>query len=267
MPKRTARAASRTPAPATVVCQISDVHFSIQDPRAWASFRQWHAIVRPDVLAMNGDMIDLGMLSSYRQEDDAPLFAIEQIKEFVRETNSLREECGRLVFMEGNHEARWSRVVGAVAAAGALKGAKGLSLEDQCRAHGLRSDVEWMKESVACPGVMAGHVLLRHGHKQAGKHGGAKHLTANALSKTMGRDVSFGHHHRGMLSFQTSLGRTAFALANPCMVNMQEYNPDGDCQQGFSCFNIDDRGIATPDLIVMNEGRFAWGGMQFDGGC
>jgi len=266
MPRRPRSKAAASPLPSKVIACVSDVHFDIHDVKAWAAFRQWHALVRPDILVMNGDMIDLGMLSHYPQEEDAPLFAIEQIKTFVHEANELREECGRLIFMEGNHEARWTRIVGA-APAGALRGALGLDLQAQCRAHGLRDDVEWNRESTKNRGIQFGQFLFRHGHKQAGKHGGAKHLTANRLTKSMGVSESFGHHHRAAITCQTSHGRTAIAVANPCMVSMQEYNPDGDCQEGFSIYELaaPDYKVATPHLIVMLDGRFSWGGLTFDG--
>ncbi len=267
MTKRKSAAAAREPQPSQIWCQLSDVHYDITDMPTYRAITQWVDFVKPDVLVANGDMIDLGALSKYTQDDDAQLCAIDQIKMFVREMNWFRERCGRVIFSEGNHEARWSRVVGALAAAGALRGAKGLTLKEQCLAHGLDDRIEWRKESKDDRGVRCGQFILRHGDRQAGRFGGAKHLAMNAIDKAMGASLSFGHHHVGQLVCKTSLDRTAIALANPGCVRDQNYHPDSNHQLGFSIFELmaPDFKVATPHLIIALDGRFSHAGLTYDG--
>ena len=263
----TQAAGLRDPDASQIWCHISDFHYNITHWPTYRAICSWIDTVRPDVIVANGDMVDLGMLSKYKQGEFDPLEAIEQVRMFVAETNWMRERCGRLIFQSGNHESRWSAVIGSSAAAGALKGAKGLTLEDQCRAWGLRDDVEWVEESTKYRGVRCGQFVIRHGHRQSGPHGGPKHLTANAITKTMGASTAFGHHHRAAMTCQTSLDRTAIAVANPSCVLDQEYHPDSDHQLGFSLFELmaPDFKVATPHLIIALDGKFSHAGLTYDG--
>lgn len=108
---RSDSAASRTSPATHLVAIVSDIHFSSHDGPSWRAFRLWHAANRPAETIILGDFIDLGMMSRYRQSDDDPLNAIEQVKVFVREANALAAECGLLTVIEGNHDERWGRLV------------------------------------------------------------------------------------------------------------------------------------------------------------
>lgn len=250
-----------------VVAVVSDVHFDLHDARCWRAFRRWHTATRPARTVLAGDMVDLGMLSSYPQEAGAPLRAIEQIQCLVREVNPLATESARVVFLEGNHESRWVReVVGKHAVA--LEGSVGLTFREQCLAHGLDRRVEWVTEQPGVFGVGVGPFVIRHGHKQAGRFGGAVHLAANALTKGMGQSCVMGHHHRAQFVARTAFGRTAIAIANPCMTVEHHYAPGADWQRGFTV--IETHGPhgeqATAYVVVMQpDGSFAHGGVVYTG--
>ena len=209
--------------------------------------------------------MDFGMLSRYMQGSEDPVHAIPQIKLFVQEANALSLETKELVVVEGNHDERWSKIIGVNPQF--LKGAKGLTLEDQCRAHGLSVNVKWVREDTTCKGVACGPFMLRHGHKQAGRFGGAKHIAANRLQKTMGQSEVVGHHHRAQMYCQTAYGRTAISIANPSLTGPHEYAPDADWQNGFTVLEVFGKNDSqcTPHLVVMSAGAFAWGGKVYDG--
>jgi predicted phosphodiesterase len=277
-PARTAIAPPRTPArrtPATprlapasmLACVASDIHFDLHDPRVWRAFVRWVEDWRPRIIVLNGDVLDFGMLSPYPQESDAPTEAVAQIKCFVAEVNPLARLGGtRVVVVYGNHDERWSKMV-CGAGPRAFKGALGLTLEEQCRAQGLDARVEWVKESKSTRGFLLGDVLIRHGHRQAGRFGGGKYLAANRIAKNLGTAEVIGHHHRGQLHAQTAGGRTVVAVANPCMTVDHDYAPDADWQRGFSVVEMHapDFKRATMYPIIMHGGVFAWGGRTYDG--
>lgn len=243
----------------------SDIHFDLHDPAAWAAFRAWHSDIHPHRTVILGDFLDFGMLSRYVQHPEDPVFAIPQIRMFVREANALALEAGQVWVLEGNHDERWDKILGVNPQF--LRGAKGLSLEDQCRAQGLSPHVIWRREDLKYRGVPVGPFNLRHGHKQSGRFGGPKHVAANRLQKTMGQSEVVGHHHRAQLMCQSAYGRTAISIANPALTGPHHYAPDADWQSGFTVletFGEKDQ-HCTPHLVVFSEGAFAWNGKVYDG--
>lgn len=250
------------------VAIVSDIHFDLHDGPTWRAFKKWFADVKPDKLVVLGDFVDLGMMSRYIQGKSAPVHAIPQIQMFVREMNELRDlnPKVKLVICEGNHDERWQKHILGMAPH-VLKDALGLTLEEQCVLQGLRPGFLWTREDLVNKGLQCGPFVLRHGHNQSGKFGGGKHLAANRLTKSMGRSEVFGHFHRAQMVFQTSMGHTACAIANPCMTGDHEYANDPDWQRGFTVLELygpDNKyGNGTP--IVMNNGHFAWNGKVYDG--
>ncbi len=253
---------------ATMVAVVNDIHFDLHDVALWLAFKTWAKAVKPDKIVILGDFLDLGMLSRFALGKDDPLFVIPQIRCFVEEMAELVKYTKELIVVEGNHDERWDKYILGGDKSFALKGALGLTLKEQCYAQGLTTKIKWVREDVLTRGVKCGPYLLRHGHKQArGFGGGGKHLAAARLASTMGENVIFGHHHKAQMFCQTSGGRTAIAIANPCMTNNHDYDPDPNWQRGFTILNLYGPGnkYATPNLIVANDGHFAYHGVVYDG--
>lgn len=253
---------------AELVAIVSDIHFDLHDPATWLAFKKWHAEVKPNKVVVLGDFLDLGMMSRYVQGMNDPLFAIPQIQVFAQEMNELvkANPSGEFIVVEGNHDERWTKVIlGAVPHI--FKGAIGLTLKEQCYSQGLNKSVRWLKEDTLVSGVKCGPFVLRHGHNQQAKFGLGKHLAATRLSKTLGVSEVFGHYHRAQMFCQTALGKTAIAIANPCMTGAHDYNKDPDWQRGFTILELygPDNCYATPHVIVTNNGHFAWNGKVYDG--
>lgn len=247
------------------VAIVSDIHFNLHHEATWRAFRKWHADVKPEKTVILGDFLDFGMLSKYIQGMNDPIFAIPQIQTFVKEVNPLIKDTKELIIVEGNHDERWDRLLGTVPHI--YQGAIGLTLKDQCHAQGLSKKVTWIREDTIVRGVQCGPFVLRHGHNQAGRFGGGKHLAANRLAKSLGVSEVFGHHHRAQIFCQTAHGRTAIAVSNPCMTGDHDYSKDPDWQRGFTVLELygPDKMYASPYLIIMNNGHFAWHGKVYDG--
>lgn len=248
-----------------LVAIASDVHFDLESPAHWGAFRAWHRAVRPAITVLDGDMVDLGMLSHYPQEKGAPIRAVEQIKKMVAEVNPLADEAGEVYFVDGNHDSRWEREV-LNRHAIAFDGALGFTFRDQCLAQGMDPRIKWVREQPGTLGVPVGPFMIRHGHKQASRYGGAQHLAANAIAKGMGQSVVMGHHHRAQLFCRSAYGRTAIAIANPCLTREHHYAPDADWQRGFTILELHGPKSehATPYVVIMQEdGSFSWGGRVY----
>lgn len=249
-----------------IVAVVSDIHFDLHHEPTWRAFRKWHKEAKPYRTVILGDFLDLGMMSRYTQGMDDPTAAIPQIKEFIVEANALLKECKELVIVEGNHDERWTKLVlGNVPSV--FKGALGLTLEEQCYAQGLSKKVKWIREDTVNKGLQCGPFVLRHGHNQSGRFGGGKHLAANRIMKSLGQSEVFGHHHRLQMFCQTSRGRTAVAVSNPCMTGDHEYLKDPDWQRGFTILELygPDNAYGTAHPILVQDGVFALGGKVFDG--
>lgn len=246
-----------------IVSVVSDIHFDLHDVPTWRAYRKWHSRVRPARTIIGGDFLDLGMMSKFTPGAHDSRDPIAQIKCFVEEVNALVKEAGTVELIDGNHEERWAKYV-LGAAPDVLKDAKGFSLREQCVAQGMSESVVWHQEGESFLGIQIGHITFRHGHKQSGRFGGAKHLCANRITKSLGVSEAFGHHHRAQMFWQTAHGRTVVAIANPCMTKPHAYAQDADWQLGFSKYEIVN-GHAFPHVIVMNKGVFADGGRVYDG--
>ena len=255
-----------------LVCIFSDVHFDNEHKAAWAAFRSWHNEYRPAITIANGDIVDLGMLSRYEQSADDPVYAIDQIKVAVGQLNELSEECGKLIYVPGNHGERWEKAIFGTKAQ-ALKGAAGMTLREQMYAQGLKPSIKWVAETATCPGVYVGRkaVLVRHGHRQAGGWG-IKNIAAAHLSKFPTVSTVVGHHHRAQLMGRTSLGKTVVAIANPHLSGDHDYNTSPDWQRGFTILEFYGRKRLrdcvdfTPQVVIMDEkGRFAYNGKVYGG--
>jgi predicted phosphodiesterase len=240
---------------------VSDIHFPHHHRAGWEAFLAWCRDNRPRRVVINGDGLDFEALSRFAKTPEN-VHAIDEIKVMVYEVNRLAAVCGEVFYQEGNHDERWSGIVAAVAIH--LKGAIGLTLEEQCRFQGLDARVRWVREDVHNLGTQIGPFRIRHGHKQS-KGFGPKHISATRLAKSMGHNEIVGHHHRAQLMCQTAFGKMAIAIANPSLTAPHAYAPGADWQSGFTvveCFGDD----ATAYPVVMTlDGRFAWGGRVYDG--
>ena len=247
-----------------ICCVVSDIHFDLHDRPAWRAFRKWHADVRPDKTVVLGDFVDLGMMSRYASHRDDPVHAIPQIQCCVTEMNALVEECEELLMIEGNHDERWDKLV--LSAGPALKDALGLTLREQFFSQGLDERVSYYKEDTKYRGIKLGPFMLRHGHRQ-GRSWGPKHLSYNRLVNNAFQNEIFGHYHKAQQFSVTANGRTATAIANPCMTGDHEYNPDPNWQRGFTIVEVygPDNKYANAHPIVMNKGTFAYNGVVYDG--
>ncbi len=250
-----------------VVAIVNDIHFDLHDPATWNAFKAWAKATKPAKVVVLGDFLDLGMISRYEIGQSDPLFAIPQIQCFVAEMEELSKYTKELVIIEGNHDERWAKYL-AGSKPFALRGAIGLSLKEQCFAQGLTKKAKWMQEDMLVRGVQVGPFLLRHGHNQArGFGGGGKHLAANKIMKSMGENEVFGHHHKAQLFCQTSGGKTAIAIANPCMTGTHGYDIDPNWQRGFTvldCYGPGNK-YATPHLVIAQDGHFSYNGIIYDG--
>ncbi|TXH58703.1 MAG: hypothetical protein E6Q97_01545 [Desulfurellales bacterium] len=243
---------------------VGDIHFDLHHRNAWEAFVRCVWETNPDEIVINGDFLDFGMLSRYPQDAGDPLHAIEQIKVFVSELRRITERAGKITVIEGNHDERWYKITSSVPPE-TLKGAMGLSLREQCLHHGMSPSVNWIREATNLRGYRVGTYLIRHGHKQQGRFGGPMHIAANRLNKNNGQSEIVGHHHRAQLFCRTAGGKTAVAIASPCMAKQMNYALDPDWQLGFVAIESAPKFSTAYPVIMDDDGAFCFRGHIYDG--
>ena len=259
-----------TPERPYIIGVLSDMHVGIIHRPTLEACEDWCADVQPDELFLNGDTFDFASLSTYPKDEDALACAIEEIVEGVKIINRLKKHTKRMRIQWGNHCKRWEKtLIGANAQA--LKGAKGLTLKDQCQAQGLDKDIEWVKETAETPGVwLSRDLIARHGDMQSGKFGGCINIATNRLNRNNGVSEIVGHHHRAQIAYRTAHGRMSFAMALPTMAKMENYMPGADWQRGWATLSlhktprssdkIHSSVLIQPDVVVVQDGIGMWGG-------
>lgn len=247
---------------------FNDAHFPMHDVPTWNAMVKCIKDLKPDQVIGNGDLIDFNMLSSFPQEREASIYAIDQIRSMVEHINPLTKHCNKVTFLQGNHDDRWNKIIGG-SLDPRLKGARGLSLEDQCYNQGLDKKINWVEAEMISEGVQLGPFTIRHGDKQCrGRFGGGKHLCATRLANSMGKSEIVGHFHRAQMFCQSSHDRgDVIVIANPCMTGDHGYAHDPNWQRGFTIVEMygPDNMYATAHLIVVNKGHFAFAGKVYDG--
>lgn len=253
------------PARASKLCAVvNDIHWPAVREGCWNAFRAWHRDWRPSVTVINGDALDFEPISSHPKSIHTPTEIASSIETFVVELNALACEAGRVVFLPGNHERRLSRYLGG-ATPQALKGLRGLTLQEICVAHGLRRDVEWVHESAAVQGFRFADFLIRHGDGQSSRFGGGVNPAQTQLRRSFGQSIAFGHTHRAGITTATAGGRTFFGVANGCFQAPADYAPDAAWERSFLVLEAlaPDYVHATPTLVVMQGSRFSYGGRTY----
>lgn len=246
------------------VAMVSDIHIPHHMPAEWQAFRLWHADARPTVTIINGDFLDLEQLSTFDKDPSSSIRVIPEIQAFVREANALAAECGTLHIIEGNHEARWGKAMKDLA--GRLYGAVGLTLREQCRAQGLDASVQWHIEDQHWRGMEVGQMTIRHGHLDAGRFGGGEHIAASLLKKTLGRSITVGHHHTvQMIVTRNDRGELVQASCNGTFEKPAGFAPNNKWVYGFHIYEKCDPDWCTVHPIVIEKGRFGYGGKVYNG--
>lgn len=248
-----------------VIAVISDVHWPHTHLATWRAFRAWHAEVRPHRTIVLGDFFDLPMLSTFDPEPDQGVQLLPPLKSGAHQLRELSEECGRLDFVEGNHEHRYHRKVVAPLTLQLAGLEHCVSLQALCRVHGLPESIVWHVEQPPEPTIRVGNWVLRHGHRQSGRWGGGVMPARSLLLKEAHRTWSalVGHYHRPQIVTQ---GDRTYAV-NPHMEADVSFTGgiDGWCRGWSVLYRDVDRDWCHIVQHRSNDGRFVIGGRVYDG--
>ena len=248
------------------VLLFSDTQIPNQDKKLFKGMFKFIKDFKPDLIVLNGDILDVTTLSKYDLPADFPYTFADEIKEANRFLDELQANARKanpavsFVFRGGNHEQRVSDYLNRNAPR--LVGVKNKNNEELVSLENLLDlkgrDIAWIpykgdKQEVA-------DVLLHHGNRVS-KHAGA---TAMAYLNDLGRSSITGHTHRAGLVFKTLFDRVIWGmeLGSTCVrKHKSEYTKDPNWQNAFGVIIVDHKShVAYPTLIPVLDGTFNFGG-------
>lgn len=225
---------------------LNDIQFPFHSPVLYGLVVPFVLDLKPDVIALNGDIVDMYSVSDF---DKDPLTQAR-----LEDEIALAEELmGRLsnipgkVWLGGNHEDRLRRYIWRHAQA--FAGLSELSFQRLFRLADY--GFGWVDYGEF---TMLGKLLVTHGDLVR-VHSG---MTARAHFDKHGTNILTGHTHRLGAYYRTRRGRPYVAYENGCLCSLTpEYVKYPDWQNGFSIVHFEEGGSFNVQQlpIFMQNGR------------
>lgn len=247
-----------------------DVQGQFIDPITDNLFNEFLTDFRPDVVVLNGDIVDFASISHFLRDPKGLGLEEELIvtREYLRRKRDLLNAGARVHFNAGNHEDRLRKyVLGHADQLGNLLGSS-LAVRDLLQLPSSWSYTEYHNPTVsgpdASPGIDLGGLLVLHGN-EARRGSGS---TARACFDHFGGSGVVSHTHRLGTHYRTTYKHTDVWMEAGCMCQLNpSYDPQPDWQQGFVA------GYIWPEVAAINRfdihpvpianHRFSWEGRLY----
>jgi predicted phosphodiesterase len=233
------------------VAVLSDIHYPYHDEKAETIVKMFLADYKPDLIILNGDIIDCYAVSSYQKDIKKKMDIQDEIdytnNKLMQWVDDFPET--KFTYLEGNHENRFARIVKnnapALAALRTLDIAVNLGLEEL--------GIEWVPD---WQDMQIGNMLFTHGHLVR-KNGSA---SARAHFDQYGCSVLIGHCHRLAVVYKRTKYGTHALVENGTLCDFDvEYSKFPDWQQGFTTLQFDGDEFAVSQHAIINHKLIANG--------
>ena len=216
---------TRVPVEKAVV--LSDIHIPVADNAKLALVLRFLKTFKPDVIFLNGDIIDNYSVSRWMKHPSVSFALQDEIaatKTFVKDLRRAHPKA-RIEYVFGNHEARFEAYI--VERAPELYGY--INLDELLGLEQLDINVT---RSLHKENWLVYHNLWIGHYDKALSNAGS---TALALMQQRGVNILQGHIHRIGMTAKRFFDRTIYAYENPCLASMdQPYVKYPNWQQGFT---------------------------------
>lgn len=221
---------------------LGDWHIPYQDDKALKLVFRIVKSLKPNIITLNGDILDFYALSRFSKDPNRVLSLQEEIDTAYEYLKRLRKENPKahIIFIDGNHEFRMEKFLSDKAPE--LYGLK--RAEDDSPVHSLDSllrfkdlKIEQVSSGLKESYYWYGNELLIGHFNRINKHSG---YTAKNLLEDKHVSLIQGHTHRLGSSYRTvrvgeNKYRILVAYENGCLCGLQPtYVLDPNWQQGFS---------------------------------
>lgn len=216
---------------------ISDAHLPYHDNDAITTCFDYAKEQKPDLVVLNGDIIDCFLLSKFVKDPKARKFKdeLDQLKQFVE---IVKETFGcRIIYKMGNHEMRYQHFLWEKAKE--LEGIEEFELNSiiQKRA----PDVEIVSDKTI---IMLNELPLLHGH-EFGKAIFSPVNVARGLHLRAKVSAIQGHSHKTSEHTETDLlGIIKTTWSVGCLCGLKpDYAPYNTWNHGFAIIDLDENGV------------------------
>lgn len=225
-----------------LIAIASDFHFPFQDDKAISAFISWCRIKQPQVIVLNGDVLDFYRLSRF-VKGTRGRGIIEELKLANNFLTELRETCphSKIYYPIGNHETRYEKY----------------ACQYSPEIIDMTMDIyEKMGcdelDIIGCSQVVFNEQFLcKHGTYVAQKSG----MTAIKEMERSYTNGASGHVHRLAKYITRRNGRKYIWLETGCMCTMNpEYILEPDWQQGFCSVEFRDNGLYKAKCHEIEDG-------------
>ena len=216
----------------------SDIHFPFQDDNAVETFIRECDLYQPDVIVLNGDLMDFYKLSRFSKDPKGrdPEEEIDMCREFLGNLRRVSPNA-EIYYTIGNHETRLTKYI----------------LDNAPYIVGLVENVfDLLKvdefDVIGCSSLLVNDTFMfKHGTRLGNKSGlsAMKELEAHYLSGAT------GHTHR-LAKFTTRKSGKRFVwFETGCLCTLDpEYMVQPDWQQGYAVIKFDSKGKLKESRIV-----------------
>lgn len=229
-----------------VVLVGSDAHIQPgYTPTAWRAFVQAAGYLKPKVIVLNGDVLDLGAISRWPRIgwEEQPTVAdeIETAKVRLAELRAAAPRGCQFVWPLGNHDARFETRIANVA-------------PEYARIHGVHLKDHFPHWEGCWSCWINDEVVIKHRFR-----GGLHAAWNNTLHS--GKTIVTGHTHSLLVRPVSDYNGTRFGVETGTLGEVYgehtaDYTEDGPANQraGFAVLTFDERRLLWPELVhVLDE--------------
>lgn len=225
-----------------IVAVASDFHVPYHDKKAVSSFINYCKEVQPDIIVINGDLVDMYMLSRFAKgEGRNPMSEIDEAKGILSE---LREACPstRIHYVIGNHEQRLEKTI-------LTKAPELASLIEDIFSIFKLDDIG----VIGCGSLtLNDNFVFKHGTLLGNKSG----LSAIKEMENAYLSGATGHTHRLAKYIARKAGRKFVWLETGCLCSMEpEYMLNPNWQQGFAMVQFENGKVKRAEVLEIENGE------------
>lgn len=228
---------------------MSDLQIPFEDPEAVNAVLGVIERVRTDLVVLNGDIVDCYMESDFLKNPAKARAVIPETHARVRALLKALQPVPRRIWLGGNHEDRWRRMLWqpqlapearmALTAHQEAAGLVGVDLVDPVASfRSLFALEQYGVEYYPYPSrlyLAQGNLIVTHG-RYVSRHAGQ---SAKRHFEWLGRSCIVGHTHRIGVYVVTQDGVTHGAWELGCLCHLEpEYDDSPNWQQGFAIVRI-----------------------------
>lgn len=255
---------------ATTIAVLGDIHFPYEDPTALRLTRTILDHTCPDILILNGDIMDFFGISKFPVPPTRRIHFSDELHEAAAKLQRLRSWYPKIpaIYLEGNHEQRLQRYLWSHSPelSELVTVNRELNLQDLDIQYLSAHHEPKLRHEFSTPHVKVDKLYITHGHGV--RLSGSVINVARTLFLRMLRPMLVGHFHRKDIYLQTDYeGKISGTFTQGCLCRPRPYWDSGRIWgQGLSIVTAYDGSFEVDVLdFIPRDDRLIchWRGKRF----